>query len=138
MEDGKKMNNVLDFLISPYFSIILLLGGMILWKKRGKKSFFYLYHIITFGLLKWINSEILLPIFGCGCVPITQTNKLNIPMNTNHVTGLYFLISNGILFYKAYQYSKNMSKKEQNLFLISFVLLNLLVSYFIIKALQWQ
>ena len=30
-----------------------------------------------------LDSLILVDIFGCGCVPTTQTNTLNIPFNAN-------------------------------------------------------
>jgi len=140
MEDGKKMQRMIDFLLGPYCSIILILVfGLISYKNsKRKKIVFYIYHMMTFGIVKWLNVNLLHPLFGCGCVPLTQTNKLGIPINTNHVTGLYYLFSTGILLVLANRYAKEMSTKEKALFLTSMGLVNLLFSYIFYQMLLWQ
>ncbi len=66
------MQQIVDFFLGIGFSLILTSIYILLrYRVKGfKKWGLYFYNIVTFGIIKTINSKILLPVFGCGCVPM--------------------------------------------------------------------
>ncbi len=123
-----------------FLSILATVGlGYFSYKnKKIRKTFFYLYHLVTFYIFLFLNQHVLLPIFGCGCVPSVQENILHIPINTNQITSFYYFSTFFLLLFFAYRFSKSMSKKERELFLISLILWNALISFYFLQILMWQ
>ena len=52
-------------------------------KKKISAALPFLIMPILIPVYRILDSLILVNIFGCGCVPSTQTNTLNIPFNAN-------------------------------------------------------
>jgi len=133
------MQELVDFFFSIYLSMILT-GIYIFLRFRFKKFKtigLYFYNIVTYGIVKTMNQEVLLPIFGCGCVPIIKQNKLNIGINTNDVTRFYYFITLILIIYLSMKRSKNMEKEVRIFYILTVSLENILVSYLFIKMLMW-
>ena len=85
-----------------------------------------------------LDSLILVEIFGCGCVPSTQTNMLNIPFNANDLrltvfSGLTICMTIwGIAISKSFQ-----RKNTKTLYRIAVLLLNTILTFWVVKAFMW-
>ena len=67
-------------------TLVLFLVWLTLLYKKNKKIIFslpYLLIIFISPFYMFLDQHIFVKIFGCGCVPITQTNMFNIPFNAN-------------------------------------------------------
>lgn len=139
MRDGRIMQTIVDFFLGPWFSLILIVAFCLLgyFFPKLKVLIFYLFPILTFGIVRYLSSHVLLEWFGCGCVPITQQNRLGIPINTNHILKAYYLFSFAILFYFAVRYSKKL-KQNSSIFLISVLFVNALLIVYFLTMLQFQ
>lgn len=86
----------------------------------------------------FLDSLILVEIFGCGCVPSTQTNMLNIPFNANDLRLAVFSVLTigmtilGITLSKSFQ-----RKSAKTLYRIAVVLLNVILTMWVVKAFMW-
>ena len=85
-----------------------------------------------------LDSLILVEIFGCGCVPSTQTNMLNIPFNANdlRLTVLSFLTVGmavlSILISRAFH-----KKITKILYCLAVILLNVVLTVWVVEAFMW-
>ena len=86
----------------------------------------------------FLDSLVLVEIFGCGCVPSTQTNMLNIPFNANDLRLTVFSVLTigmtilGIAISKSFQ-----RKSTKALYMIAVVLLNVILTMWVVKAFMW-
>ena len=82
--------------VAIWILITLILFGiwLILYKKNNKiiLSLPYLLIIFILPFYTFLDQHVFLQIFGCGCVPIDQTNMLNIPFNSNDLRLVIFSI----------------------------------------------
>ncbi len=138
MQGGKKMQMVVDFFLGWKFSVILIFLFFFFWWKWDKFKRFglYFYHLVTFGLVHFINQSFVLEWFGCGCVPVSQENKLHIPINANDVTRLYYFICLLFLLFFAIKESRGMEKRV--LYIASVMIVNLFFSFIFIQMMMWM
>lgn len=87
---------------------------------------------------KIIDSLILVDVFGCGCVPETQTNMLNIAFNANDLRFTVFSILAVALSVWSVCIAKNFQKKVVKiLYCAAAIALNLLLAMWVVKTFMW-
>lgn len=86
-----------------------------------------------------LDNLILVEIFGCGCVPSTQTNMLNIPFNANDLRLTVFSLLTIVLSVWSIVISKRFKRKMMKiLYTVAVILLNVLLSMWTVKAFMWE
>ena len=85
-----------------------------------------------------LDSMILVDIFGCGCVPSTQTNMLNIPFNANDLrVTIFTLLTIGVSVWSAI-ISKSFNKKITKTFYCwAVILLNIILTFWFVNTFMW-
>ena len=84
------------------------------------------------------DSLILADIFGCGGVPSTQTNMLNIPFNANDLRLTVFSVLTIGMTILSVAISKSFQRKSTKfLYRIAVVLLNVILTMWVVKAFMW-
>ena len=85
-----------------------------------------------------LDNLILVDIFGCGCVPSTQTNMLNIPFNANDLRVTVFSALAIGLFIWSVVIAKNFKRKIVKIVYCSTViLLDVILTLWIVNAFMW-
>ena len=85
-----------------------------------------------------LDSLILVEIFGCGCVPSTQTNMLNIPFNANDLRLTVFSVLTICMTIWSIAISKSFQRKNtKTLYRIAVLLLNTILTLWVVKAFIW-
>ena len=85
-----------------------------------------------------LDNLILVDIFGCGCVPSTQTNVLNIPFNANDLTLTVFSLLTIVLSIWSIMISKTFSRRTVRiLYSMMVILLNVLLTMWTVKTFMW-
>lgn len=85
-----------------------------------------------------LDSLILVEIFGCGCVPSTQTNMLNIPFNANDLRLTVFSVLTICMTIWGIAISKSFQRKNtKTLYRIAVLLLNTILTLWVVKAFMW-
>lgn len=85
-----------------------------------------------------LDNSILVDIFGCGCVPSTQTNMFHIPFNANDLRATVFSALTIILSIWSMVISKTFDRKAAKiLYCISVVLLNVTLAVWVVKTFMW-
>ena len=85
-----------------------------------------------------LDNLLLGEIFGCGCVPSVQTNMLNIPFNANDLRQTVFSILTIGLSVWSIIIAKRINKTYLKvLYALAVVLLNVILSLWVIKAFMW-
>ena len=85
-----------------------------------------------------LDNLIFVEVFGCGCVPSTQTNILNIPFNANDLRLVVFTaVAIGVSVWSVF-ISKRFHKRIQKItYCLSITLLNVLLSIWVVKSFMW-
>lgn len=85
-----------------------------------------------------LDSLILVDIFGCGCVPSTQTNMLNIPFNANDLRLTVFsVLTIGIAILSIVISKQFNSKITKFLYCFASVVLNVALTLWVVKVFMW-
>ncbi len=85
-----------------------------------------------------LDSLILVDVFGCGCVPFTQTNMLNIPFNANDLRLMVFAILTIVLSVWGINISKIFrSKVIKIIYCAAVVLINTLLTVWVVSTFMW-
>ena len=85
-----------------------------------------------------LDNLILVDIFGCGCVPSTQTNMLNIPFNANDLRVTVFSILTITLFTRSVVIAKNFKRKIVKIvYCLTVILLDVILTLWVINAFMW-
>lgn len=85
-----------------------------------------------------LDNLILVDIFGCGCVPSTQTNMLNIPFNANDLRmAVFALLTIGLSIWSVVIAKAYKRKIAKILYCLVVVLLNVLLTMWVVKAFMW-
>ncbi len=93
---------------------------------------------IFIPVYKMIDSLILVDIFGCGCVPDSQTNMLNIAFNANDLRLTVFMLLTIILSVWAVYISKTFKGKVTKImYCISVIAFNLFLTMWVVKTFMW-
>ena len=88
-------------------------------------------------LYMMLDSLILVEIFGCGCVPDTQTNLLNVPFNANDLRLLVFAaLTVGVTAWSI-RISGSFSKGGRLLYCAAVFVMNLVLTLWIVKTCMW-
>ena len=107
-------------------------------KKKIKAVIPFITMPIMIPIYCFLDSLVLVDIFGCGCVPSTQTNMLNIPFNANDLRLTVFSVLTigmtilGVAISKSFQ-----RKSTKALYMIAVVLLNVILTMWVVKAFMW-
>lgn len=85
-----------------------------------------------------LDKVLLVDIFGCGCVPSTQTNMLNIPFNANDLRWtVYFLLTIGMTFL-GLRFSKALQHKWTKIVYVAGIpAFNLILTFWICRMFMW-
>lgn len=86
----------------------------------------------------FLDSLIFVNIFGCGCVPSTQTNMLNIPFNANDLRLIVFSVLTVGMAVLSVILSRAFHKKiAKILYCFAAILLNVALTMWVMKAFVW-
>lgn len=107
-------------------------------KKKIKAVIPFITMPIMIPIYCFLDSLVLVDIFGCGCVPSTQTNMLNIPFNANDLRLTVFSVLTIGMTILSVAISKLFQRKSTKfLYRIAVVLLNVILTMWVVKAFMW-
>ena len=107
-------------------------------KKKIKAVIPFITMPIMIPIYCFWDSLVLVEIFGCGCVPSTQTNMLNIPFNANDLRLTVFSVLTIGMTILSVAISKSFLRKSTKaLYMIAVVLLNVILTMWVVKAFMW-
>ena len=85
-----------------------------------------------------LDSLIFVDIFGCGCVPSTQTNMLNIPFNANDLRLLVFWVLTIGLSVWSIVIARTFKRKVAKItYCIAAILLNAILTMWVVETFMW-
>jgi len=124
--------------------ILITFALFVVWLKLYKKNqkiIFSLPHLLMVFISPFyfcLDKYIFVEIFGCGCVPITQTNMFNIPFNANDLRMVIYSILNVVCVIMGVILSKRIHNKFLKVIYVLLILsLNILFSLFINYISAW-
>lgn len=89
-----------------------------------------IYHIL--------DNLILVDIFGCGCVPSTQTNMFHIPFNANDLRLTVFSVLTIGLSVWSMVISKTFHRKTAKyLYCLAVIVWNVILTLWVVKTFMW-
>ena len=116
-------------------TIFLFQVWLTLLYKKSKKiilSLPYLLIIFITPFYIFLDQHILVEILGCGCVPMYQTNMLNIPFNANDLRIVVYSILTIICLIIGVLLSKKIDNKVHKIIYVLLILIfNVLFSIFV-------
>lgn len=123
---------------------IVLLIILVLWiivylkNKKVILSLPYLLMIFFTPIYNILDQKIFVEIFGCGCVPYTQTNMFNIDFNANDLRLLvYNILAVAITVLGLFLSKKIKSKKIKVIYILTILVFNILLSFKISQLYMW-
>lgn len=107
-------------------------------KKRIVTAMPFVAIPILIPIYSILDNLVFVEVFGCGCVPSAQTNMLNIPFNANDLKLVVFtLVTIGLSAWSVF-ISKGFNKKTAKIiYCFSSVLLNVLLTMWVVKTFMW-
>ena len=85
-----------------------------------------------------LDSLVFVDIFGCGCVPSTQTNMLNIPFNANDLRLLVFWgLTIGLSVWSIVIARTFKRKVAKIAYCIAAILLNSILAMWVVETFMW-
>ena len=112
--------------------IIPILIWIIVYTKNRKaiRALPYLLMISITPIYNILDSKIFVKIFGCGCVPIAQTNMFNIDFNANDLRFVIYNIISFIMLILGIVISKKFkTKKAKIIYNTTIIIFNLILVY---------
>lgn len=107
-------------------------------KKVLKNLVPFIFILIFTPIYSILDSLFFVEIFGCGCVPIAQTNMLNIPFNANNLRRLVYSVLTIAMVILAVKFSKSFSSKYiRILYCVAVFLVNAAVSLWVCSIMMW-
>lgn len=123
---------------------IVLLIILVLWiivylkNKKVILSLPYLLMIFFTPIYNILDQKIFVEIFGCGCVPYTQTNMFNIDFNANDLRLLvYNILAVAITVLGLFLSKKIKSKKIKVIYILTILAFNILLAFKISQLYMW-
>lgn len=123
---------------------IILLIILVLWiiiylkNKKVILSLPYLLMIFFTPIYNILDQKIFVEIFGCGCVPYTQTNMFNIDFNANDLRLLvYNILAVAITVLGLFLSKKIESKKIKIIYILTILVFNILLAFKISQLYMW-
>lgn len=127
---------IFDFLILIVFVIWVVIY---IKKKRVILTLPYFLMIFITPIYHMLDTKIFLKIFGCGCVPSTQTNMLNIDFNANDLRFMVYNIMAIIITILGLFLSKKIdSKKLKVIYVLTIFITNILLAFKICRMYMWR
>ena len=124
---------------------LLLLLILVIWIViyiKNKKVILALPYLLMSFITPFYNildSKIFVKVFGCGCVPIAQTNMFNIAFNANNLRRVIYSIITILMFILGLKLSKKFdNKKTRILYNITIIIFNTLLASFICRSYMWN
>ena len=123
---------------------IILLIILVLWiiiylkNKKVILSLPYLLMIFFTPIYNILDQKIFVKIFGCGCVPYTQTNIFNIDFNANDLRLLvYNILAVAITILGSFLSKEIKSKKIKAIYILTILAFNILLAFKISQLYMW-
>ena len=123
---------------------IVLLIILVLWiivylkNKKVILSLPYLLMIFFTPIYNILDQKIFVEIFGCGCVPYTQTNMFNIDFNANDLRLLvYNILAVAITVLGLFLSKKIKSKRIKVIYILTILAFNILLAFKISQLYMW-
>ena len=124
---------------------VLLVIVFVLWILvyiKNKKAILALPYLLMSFITPFYNildSKIFVEIFGCGCVPIAQTNMFNIDFNANDLRKVMYSIITILMLILGIKLSKKIdNKKIKIIYNVTIIIFNIALSVFICKRYMWN
>ena len=124
---------------------VLLAVVLVIWiivYIKNKKAILVLPYLLMSFITPFYNildSKIFVEIFGCGCVPIEQTNMFNIDFNANDLRRVIYSIITILMLILGIKLSKKFdSKKTKIIYNITIIIFNIALLVFICKRYMWN
>lgn len=125
------------------FDIILLmiLVVWIIWYIKNRnaiKALPYLLMVFITPFYNFLDQNVFVEIFGCGCVPVAQTNMFNIDFNANDLRRLVYSVIAILVFVLGIFLSKKIeSKRKKTIYILTILLFNILLALKICQMYVW-
>ncbi len=85
-----------------------------------------------------LDKILLVDVFGCGCVPIAQTNMLNIPYNANDLRlTVYLILTIGMFMWSILRARHFQRKSAKVIYSGAVIVWNLFLTEWIVKVFMW-
>lgn len=120
--------------------VIILVLWVIIYLKNKKVilSLPYLLMIFLTPIYNILDQKIFVEIFGCGCVPYTQTNMFNIDFNANDLRlVVYNILAVAITILGLFLSKKIESKKLKIIYVLTILVFNILLAFKICQLYMW-
>jgi len=121
--------------------VIIFVLWIIVYIKNKKAILALPYLLMSFitPIYNILDSKIFVEIFGCGCVPIAQTNMFNIDFNANDLRRVIYSIITILMMFLGLKLSKKIiSKKTKILYNITIIIINIILTVLICKRYMWN
>ena len=110
-------------------------------KYKKRKRFMVVPYVIMpliTPLYNILDSKVFVEVFGCGCVPIAQTNMLNIPYNANDLRMALYSILAILMTTLGVFISKALGRKSDRIvYCASIFIINVVMMITIYKKFMW-
>lgn len=107
-------------------------------KKKIVSLLPFIIMLVFIPIYHFLDNIILVDIFGCGCVPSTQTNMLGIAFNANDLRLLVFsVLSIGLFIWSMIIARTFRSKMAKPIYCIAAILFNVLLTMWVVKTFMW-
>lgn len=124
------------------WNILLLMAliWIIVYLKNKKAILALPYLLILFitPIYNILDQKVFVKVFGCGCVPYTQTNMFNINFNANNLRFVVYIILSIALTILGIFLSKRIeSKILKIIYVITIFVINILLTFKICQLCMW-
>lgn len=120
------------------FLVLLIWAGVFSVNRKAIRVLPFLFLIFISPIYNLLDTYVFINIFGCGCVPIAQTNMLNIPFNANDLRLTVYLIITMIMVFIGIKFSREFEvKKHKIIYIISIALVNIVVTAYYYTVFMW-
>lgn len=93
---------------------------------------------VIIPIYSMLDGLLLIDIFGCGCVPDTQTNMLNIAFNANDLrTVVFLLLTIGVSIFGARAAKFFKSRVIKIMYCVALSACNLVLSMWVVETFMW-
>lgn len=107
-------------------------------KKKMITALPFAVMLISIPVYRILDSLIFVDVFGCGCVPDTQSNMLNIAFNANDLRRLVFFLLAMVLSAWSIVLSRQFRKKYVRVIYCAFaIVFNILLAIWVVKNFLW-
>lgn len=127
-------------MIWRFLLLVILVGWIIVYVKNKKAivALPYLFILFITPIYNILDQKIFVRVFGCGCVPSTQTNMFNIDFNANDLRQVIYIVMSFAMIILGIKLSKRFTGKiVKILYNIGIVILNIIFAYSICKRYIW-